>query len=103
MSNIGADTGNVSWLDDVWLSDQPVLNAPGAHQWELESFQQTGGLAAGQSTTFTHTYQLAPNLFGKYLIVDVNPNGAAANADGNINTQYLRRAMTIISAKPTAW
>jgi len=66
ISNIGADTGNTSWFDDIWLSDQPVLGVVGAKQWELEDFQQTGGLAAGQSVTFTHTYQLAPNLSGKY-------------------------------------
>jgi hypothetical protein len=76
VTNLGADTGNTTWYDDVWLSDQPLLNALGAHQWQLDHFQETGGLAAGQSTTFTETYQLAPNLFGKYLIVDVNPHAA---------------------------
>ncbi|WP_334399784.1 CARDB domain-containing protein [Bradyrhizobium sp. AZCC 2289] len=72
VTNSGADTGNTSWKDEVWLSDHPTLNAPGAVQWQLEAFNQTGGLAAGQSASFTHTYQLAPNVFGKYLIVGVN-------------------------------
>jgi VCBS repeat-containing protein len=106
VSNIGADTGNTSWNDDVYLSDQPVLGAPGATQWLLEDFQEAGGLAAGQSISFTHTYQLAPNISAKYLIVAVNP---PANLDADLanpipETDYQNNiavASSVVSNNPS--
>src|SRR5262249_49864507 len=99
-SNIGhGETGDVAWFENVWLSDQPTLNTLGATNWLLDSVMRTGGLVAGESVTTTRTYNLAPSVTGKYLIVDVDPQpDSRIREENELNNQLA--AASVVTARP---
>ncbi|RUZ17283.1 CARDB domain-containing protein, partial [Mesorhizobium sp. M7A.F.Ca.CA.001.09.1.1] len=70
------DTGDVGWVERIWISDRPTLGDVGAKEWLLESFDRSGGLAVGETATGERTYNLSPAIQGHFLIVDVDAVGA---------------------------
>jgi len=84
---VGGDSFTVNWtvanqgtsptedatlFDQVYLSDQPTFNAPGANQWFLGTVEHDGIVAAGGSYNAQATFALSPEISGKYVIVDTN-------------------------------
>ena len=76
---VGGDSYAVSWtvtnqgtsptedsvlFDQVYLSNHPVLNAPGAKQWFLGTVEHDGVVLAGGSYTAQQTFQLSPEISG---------------------------------------
>ncbi|MER9397477.1 LEPR-XLL domain-containing protein [Mesorhizobium sp. M0615] len=70
------DTGDVGWVERIWISDRPTLGEVGAKEWLLESLDRSGGLAVGETATSERTYDLSPAIQGHFLIVDVDAGGA---------------------------
>ena len=68
-------TEDSTLFDQVYLSDQPNLNAPGANQWFLGSVEHDGVVASGGSYSAQATFQLSPEISGKYVIVNTNTGG----------------------------
>jgi CARDB len=88
VANLGVDTGNSTWQDYVWLSDQPNLYAANANKWLIGSYSETAGLADGQSETISQTYRLAPNLSGSYLFVVANGGSDGLGANALLETTF---------------
>ncbi|MBN8490904.1 MAG: LEPR-XLL domain-containing protein, partial [Burkholderiales bacterium] len=55
--------------DEVYVSDNAVLDAPGANQFYLGRFDAPQELSFGQSYTQTHTLLLEPTVKGRYVHV----------------------------------
>src|SRR5262249_42038109 len=69
------ETEDAVWVDQVYVSDLPSLDAPGARKWFLGSFRHDGSLAPGQSYTAEQTVVLSPAVTGRYVIVVTNTGG----------------------------
>ncbi len=93
---VGGDPYTVSWtvqnqgtsptedsilFDQVYLSDQSTLNAPGATQWLLGTIEHDGGVIAGGSYAAQATFQLSPEVSGRFVIVDTNTGGSIGDTD----------------------
>src|SRR5262249_31436392 len=65
-------TEEATLFDQVVLSDQPTLNAPGANQWFLGTVEHDGIVDPGQSYSAQATFALSPEISGKYVIVATN-------------------------------
>ncbi len=81
VENVGQTETSGYWREDVYLSDQPSYDAPGANRWLLGRFTRPSPLAAGESYTQSHTTLLSPAAAGQYLIVrsDYSDTDAANN------------------------
>jgi hypothetical protein len=70
VKNQGAGaTAENGWVDSVYLSDKPTLNAPGARQWYLGGVTHTGALDSDAGYTAQQTFDLSPEVSGRYVIV----------------------------------
>ncbi|MCB2004975.1 MAG: hypothetical protein KDH93_08170, partial [Rhodoferax sp.] len=69
VTNQGPGGTNGGWSDRIYLSDNPLYGAIGAHQFSLGSFHAPGPLASGASYTNTQTIVLEPSAKGMYLHV----------------------------------
>ncbi|MGA2068563.1 MAG: CARDB domain-containing protein, partial [Thermoguttaceae bacterium] len=76
----GSATEDSVLFDQVYVSDQATLNAPGAHQWLLGTVEHDGAVAAGGSYTAQQTFQLSPEVYGKYVIVETNTGNTVLTA-----------------------
>src|SRR5262249_30207899 len=105
---VGGDSFTVSWTvlnkgtsptedatlyDEVYLSDQPVLNAPGARQWFLGNIEHDGFVGPGQIYNAQATFALSPEISGKYVLVKTNtghggipPSWEGPYTDNNSNS-----------------
>src|SRR5262249_41701831 len=77
------DAPGARLFDQVYLSDKPTLDAPGARQWFLGTVEHDGVVASGGSYSAQATFQLSPEISppspeipGRYVIVDTNRGGA---------------------------
>ena len=70
-------------FDQVYLSDQPTLNAPGADQWLLGAIEHDGVASVGGSYDAPAPFHLSPEISGKYVIVDTNTGGDIPNGDAD--------------------
>ncbi len=61
-----ANTGNVSWSDRVYFSNQAE---PGGGMVNLGSFQRTGDLAPDSLYEMTRTVNIPNYIFGKYFLI----------------------------------
>ncbi|WP_205678900.1 CARDB domain-containing protein [Aquisphaera insulae] len=73
VTNRGAgETIQDGWYDEVYLSDRPTLNAPGAKQWRLDNYPgilHNGRLGPDQSYAAEATFALTPEIAGLYVLV----------------------------------
>src|SRR5207253_1886074 len=90
-------------FDDIYLSDNPVL-VPGAAQWYLGTIEHDGVVSAGDAYTAQHTFQLSPEISGKYVIVNTNtgrgsipPTWEGPNTGNNTNS-----AASHVTSRPPA-
>src|SRR5689334_4670384 len=74
-------------FDDVYLSDRPTLAAPNtpdaANQWFLGKVEHDAVLNTNDVYTSEATFDLAPDIAGKYVIVVANTGGIVINPNGN--------------------
>ncbi|WP_422665759.1 CARDB domain-containing protein (plasmid) [Anabaena sp. PCC 7938] len=92
----GIATSN--WIDQVYLSDSPTLNAPGAKQWFLGSVGHSGSLGVNESYTGKLDTILSPGVSGHYIIVQTNPNGNVW--EGPYINNNLLNANTLVTSSP---
>ena len=67
-------TEDSTLFDQVYLSDQPNLNAPGRTSGSSARSSTTGS-SPPEGATAQATFQLSPEISGKYVIVDTNTGG----------------------------
>jgi subtilase family serine protease len=70
VQNLGNGETRNSWLDRVYLSDQPERDAVGAHVWYLGDFWNPQSLRPGEQYLQQQTFQLNPAAMGKYVFVE---------------------------------
>src|SRR5208283_1619801 len=120
---VGGDPFTVNWtvqnqgtsptedailFDQVYLSDQPTLNAPGADQWLLGTIEHDGAVNVGGSYNATATFQLSPEISGKYVIVDTNTGGSSGDTsyaptwEGPYTNDNTASASTLVTPLPPA-
>ncbi len=91
-TNDGIRSTNASWMDRIYLSSDPVLDASDV---VLGTFNSNLPLEIGQSTQYSADVVLPSRLEGDfYLLVQVNHNGSQFefnNADNNIDASNLLR------------
>ncbi|HYU32388.1 MAG TPA: putative Ig domain-containing protein [Thermoanaerobaculia bacterium] len=94
-------TGDVAWLDRVYLSDAPALGTPGARQILLGAVLHAGGLGVGQGYTEERTFQLSPAAAGRFVIVETNGRdvfqGAAGANEGPFTTNNVLSSATSVT------
>nr|WP_013334799.1 CARDB domain-containing protein [Gloeothece verrucosa]ADN18050.1 YD repeat protein [Gloeothece verrucosa PCC 7822] len=78
-------TNNETWIDSIYLSDKPTLNATGANIWHLGDVKQTRNLQAGHSYTDTLDVILSPAVKGQYIIVKTNADSSTNIWEGPYN------------------
>ena len=85
---MATETASSPWVDTVYLSDQPTLNAPGANVWTLGRYDRVNDLASGQSYTDTQTVTLNPAARGSYVFVvtSLASDTNSANNQGQTTT-----------------
>ena len=91
-----AGTQTDRWTDKIYLSDAPVLNAPGAKQLQLGIIERVGHLPAGDSYTSSASFDLTPAAVGQYVIV-VTGGGAW---EGPFKDNNARSAPTDVTNAP---
>ena len=97
-------------FDQVYLSDSPTLNAPGAKQWLLGTFEHDGIVGVGQSYTVSEQFQLSPEVSGRYVIVACNTGAYISDTDtyyaptyeGPYTNNDTRTVSTRVTALPPA-
>ena len=87
-----------NWVDNVYLSDSPTLNAPGAKQWFLGSVGHDGNLGVNSSYTGKLDTVLSPGASGRYIIVQTNSNGDVW--EGPYTNNNLLNANTLVTSTP---
>ncbi|TAK53398.1 MAG: hypothetical protein EPO25_10765, partial [Gammaproteobacteria bacterium] len=77
------DASGATWVDTIYVSDLPDINAPGAQVWLLGEFTRPQGLAPLGRYTTEQTLQLSPAVTGRYVTVVSDPGrpGAVAESD----------------------
>ena len=70
----------------MYVSNEPTLNATGATQFLLGTVEHDGIVAAGGSYTAEQTFQLSPEVTGKYVIVATNTGNIVVTEDRIIVT-----------------
>lgn len=115
---VGGDAFTVQWtvqnkgtsptedgilFDQVYLSDKPTFVPPNSgqnigNQWYLGTVEHDGALASNGSYTAQHTFQLSPEIAGKYVIVVTNTGGVVINP--NLNPLL---DITVGSQIPPTW
>ncbi len=66
VQNQGLSTTESGWDDGVWLSDSPVLHAPGATETILGGVEHGDGVDPDQSYTAELTVLLSPAISGRF-------------------------------------
>src|SRR5262249_47251488 len=86
-------TEDATLFDQVYLSDRPTFNDPGARQWYLGTVEHDGVVAAGGTHPADHPSPLSPETSGLYVIVVANPGlgtipptWEGSYTDNNINS-----------------
>ncbi len=75
VENQGAVPTNVDrWVDSVYISTTPTINAPGAIVTRVFAAPNFGTLLPNQSYTQTATFTLPPSAQGSFFIVQTNEN-----------------------------
>lgn len=87
-----------NWVDNVYLSDSPTLNAPGAKQWFLGSVGHSDSLGVNESYTGKLDTVLSPGASGSYIIVQTNSNGGVW--EGPYTNNNLLNANTLVTSTP---
>jgi YD repeat-containing protein len=97
-------TEDATLFDDVYLSDQPTLNAPGADQWFLGKVEHDGIVASGASYNAQATFQLSPEISGKYVIVNTNTGDIdhAPTWEGPYTNDNTNDGPTLVTPLPPA-
>jgi hypothetical protein len=100
-SAVGGDDFTVEWtvqnkgtspteddilFDQVYLSDKPTFVNPAGgadvgNQWYLGTVEHDGIVVSNSSYTTRHTFQLSPEISGRYVIVVTNTGGVVVNPD----------------------
>ncbi|MCU0915393.1 MAG: tandem-95 repeat protein [Planctomycetes bacterium] len=83
-----------AWSDLVYLSDQPVRNAPGAHEWLLGDFPNVKALRPGETYANIQTFTLSPAARGLYVIVQ------STLGDADLTNNQLSAATTVTGSVP---
>ncbi len=87
VTNQGPGTTNSGWTDNVYLSDNAVYGAAGAHQFSLGGYANLKSLATGESYTNTRTVTLEPSAKGMYLhVVTQGPSNDSNNTNHRAKT-----------------
>ncbi|MCP4925155.1 MAG: hypothetical protein GY916_04335, partial [Gammaproteobacteria bacterium] len=60
-----------SWIDEVYITNNPDLNAA-TERWRIGRFDQQHTLANGEEYSVNQTVQLAPSVEGTYLVVKLD-------------------------------
>ncbi|MBL8533517.1 MAG: putative Ig domain-containing protein, partial [Betaproteobacteria bacterium] len=69
IANVGEGAATGGWYENVYLSDNPVLDAQGAKQFFLGQFQPVKALNPNEAYTNTQTIWLEPSAKGQYVHV----------------------------------
>jgi subtilase family serine protease len=71
-------TEDADWGDAIYLSDGPAFDGPGVHMWFLGLIPHSGVLASGADYTAQQTFNLSPDVYGRYVTVVTNVAGLGA-------------------------
>src|SRR5262249_5096474 len=116
---VGGDSYTVSWtvqnqgtsptedatvFDQVYLSDQPVLDAPAASEWLLGNIEHDGVVGPEQTYNAHATFALSPEISGKYVIVKTNTGrgGLEPTYEGPYTDNNSNWGRTLVTPLPPA-
>ena len=86
-NNTDIATTENSWYDQVYISDKPTLDTPGAKVWNLGRFRRDGKLAARVGYTGELETILSPGVEGKYVIVKTDVGNSVWEGPYNDNNE----------------
>ncbi len=89
-------------FDQVYLSSAPTLNAPGAAQWFLGTYEYDGVVTAGGTYTQSEEVVLSPEASGRYVIVVANTGfeDTPPTWEGPYTDNNTRSAPTFVTPRP---
>ena len=100
VSNFGADSGNVSWTDAVYLSRDKIFDR--TNDIYLGGFTHAEGLANGDSYTETQYFTIPRGLTGPFyaFVVTDSRDGIEERGDNFNNDNYDEQATQVILPPP---
>ncbi len=112
--NEGQGAAGTGWWEQVYVSDNAVLDAPGAKQFFLGTYDPVKSLAAGESYTNTQTVLLEPTVKGQYVHVrlvnrpylqpeDLDQTDQIATTTTNITSAVPNLKVDLVQPEPQAF